>query len=372
MTNARRIEQLQHEVDAAELDAVAVIPGPNLIYLTGLPFHLSERPVVAIVPVEGPPGLILPVLEQGKGERAVGWQLFTYDDVSGPADAFRQALAAMGLAGRRLGIEGRRIRFLELDLMAHSGSAPVVVNADPVFAQLRMRKDAGEVDAMRRAAQIAQDALRSTLPTIRAGQTERTVAAELTLRTLRAGSDPELPFLPIVASGPNGANPHGFPTDRQLQPGDLVTLDWGAAYGGYFSDITRTYALAGAPVDPELLRAYTAVHAANAAGRRAVRPGATGQDIDRAARAAIDAAGFGPYFVHRTGHGLGLEGHEEPDAKEGNLLVLEPGMTFTVEPGVYLPGLGGIRIEDDLLVTADGGESLTDLPRDLETIGMDV
>jgi Xaa-Pro dipeptidase len=363
-----RIDRLQDATDRAGLDALAVVPGPNMSYLTGLSFHLSERPVVLIVPVEGPPGLILPVLERGKGE-ASGYELYTYDDVAGPAEAFRQALAAMRLEQRSLGVEGRRIRFLELDLMARSGHAPRVVAADGVFAELRMRKDADELAAMRRAAVIAESALRATLPLIRAGLTEREVAAELTLQTLRAGSDAELPFLPIVASGSNGANPHGFPTDRVLTAGDLVTLDWGAAHGGYFADITRTYALAGAEVDGKLREVYEVVKAANAAGRAAVRPGATGQDIDRAARAVIERAGYGQYFVHRTGHGLGLEGHEEPDAREGVTLELEVGMTFTVEPGVYLPGLGGVRIEDDVVVTADGGESLTTLGRELEVIG---
>lgn len=363
-----RINRLQDAMDSAGLDALAVVPGPNMSYLTGLSFHLSERPVLLIVPVEGPPGLILPVLERGKGE-ASGYQLFPYDDVSGPADAFRRALAELRLDQASLGVEGRRIRFLELDLMARSGHAPRVVAADKVFAELRMRKDDAELAAMRRAAVIAEDALRSTLPLVRAGLTEREVAAELTLQTLRAGSDAELPFLPIVASGPNGANPHGFPTDRVLAAGDLVTLDWGASHKGYFADITRTYALAGAAVDAKLREVYEVVQAANAAGRAAVRPGATGQDIDRAARSVIDRAGYGEYFVHRTGHGLGLEGHEEPDAREGVTLVLEPGMTFTVEPGVYLPGLGGVRIEDDVVVTVDGGESFTTLGRELVVIG---
>lgn len=364
-----RVQRLQSQTAAAGLDALAVVPGPNMVYLTGLVFHLSERPTVAFFPAAGAPVLIVPALEAGKaGGAPFECQVFSYDDVAGPAEAFRRALAALDLAGKRLGVEGRRLRFLEIDLLGRSGPGPALVDADGVFAQLRMCKDEAEVAAMRRAAAVAEQALQATLPAVKPGRSEKQIAAELMLQLLRAGSEPELPFSPLVASGPNGANPHAFPSERILQPGDLVTLDWGATVDGYFSDITRTYAVGGAPVPDELRRAYAAVQAANQAGRAAVRPGATGQDVDRAARQVIEAAGLGQYFIHRTGHGLGLEGHEEPDMKEGNLLALAPGMTFTIEPGVYLPGVGGVRIEDDVVVTPSGAESLTTLPRELITL----
>ena len=348
-----------------------------MVYLTDLSFHLSERPVVLFLPVAGAPVaavpvpvMVVPVLEESKARGTpFECRLFTYDDVTGPADAFTRALEHAVLAGRRLGIEARRMRFLELDLMAHSGHAPVVEGADLVFASLRMQKDDVELAHMRRAVAIAEEAYRAALHALRPGVTERAVAAELTLQTLRAGSDSELPFAPIIAAGPNGANPHAFPTDRRLEAGDLVTVDWGASWQGYFADITRTVAIAGAPVPDALHAAYDAVQAANAAGRAAVRPGGTGQAVDRAARGAIEAVRLGAYFTHRTGHGLGLEGHEEPDMKEGSLLPLAVGMTFTVEPGVYIPGLGGVRIEDDMVVTDAGGESLTTLDRGWQVVG---
>ncbi len=369
MGKPSRLTRLRAVVDEAGLDAIAVVPGPNMVYLTGLSFHLSERPVMLLLPAGGgKPRLILPVLEQAKAEET-GYQLFTYDDVAGPAQAILAALVSMRLAGKRLGVEGRRIRYLELELLAQSGRAPEVVGADEVFASLRMRKDAAEIDAMRLAVDTAQQAVLAMLRQIRVGMTEQEVANQLTMQILRAGGDATLPFLPIVASGPNGANPHGVPTDRRLLPGDLVTLDWGAAHGGYFADITRTYHVAGGVLSSKLVTIYDAVRAANEAGRAAVRPGATGQDVDRAARQVIEEAGHGEHFIHRTGHGLGLEGHEEPDAKEGSTLPLEPGMTFTVEPGIYVPGLGGVRIEDDVVVTDDGCECLTTLPRTLESVG---
>lgn len=366
-----RIQRLQKQTAQANLDVVAVVPGPNMHYLTGLSFHLSERPTVAFFPTDGLPVLIVPYLEEGKMQNApYDVRYFTYDDVEGPANAFKQAVEALQLSSKSLGVEGRRMRFLELDLLNRTGSTPPQIsNADSVFAELRMRKDKAELNQMRQAVTIAQQALEATLPMVKPDVTEKALAAELTLQLLRAGSEGELPFVPLVASGPNGANPHHFPSDRALKPGDLVIFDWGAAANSYFSDITRTFAVGGAELAPELERAYEAVQAANQAGREAAKPGATGQDVDRAARAAIKTAGFGDYFIHRTGHGLGLEGHEEPDMKEGATMPLEPGMTFTVEPGVYLPGVGGIRIEDNVVITPTGSESLTTLPRDLITLG---
>ncbi len=365
---AQRIEALLAAAAAARWDCIAVVPGPNLVYLTGLHFHLSERPTVAFFARGAPPQLVLPELEIEKGRSApLRFELHPYDDVRGPAGAIAAARAKLGLDRARTGVEGRRMRFLEVELL---GGSARLGNADAVFATLRMRKDAGEIVAMRRAALIAEAALRATLPKLEVGETtEKDLASELTLALLAAGSDPELPFSPFAATGANGANPHAVSGDRAVERGHLLTLDWGAAHLGYFSDITRTYHVAGAPLPDSLERAYDAVRAANEAGRRAVRPGAPGQDVDRAARAAIAEAGLGEFFTHRTGHGLGLEGHEEPDMKEGSLVPLEPGMTFTVEPGVYLPGLGGVRIEDDMVVTQNGGECLTTLDRSLVTVG---
>jgi Xaa-Pro dipeptidase len=199
------------------------------------------------------------------------------------------------------------------------------------------------------------------------GMTERELASELTLQLLRAGSQPEMPFSPIVASGPNSALPHATPTERALKPGDLLILDWGATADGYISDITRTFAVG--EIDAELAKIHSIVQQSNASGRDAIRPDITAQDIDRVSRAVIEAAGYGQYFIHRTGHGIGLEAHEPPYLRESNTLPLAPGMTVTIEPGIYLPDRGGIRVEDDLLVTDTGGESLSTYNREIEVIG---
>ena len=178
---------------------------------------------------------------------------------------------------------------------------------------------------------------------------------------LRAGGE-GLSFSPIVVAGPNAASPHSTPSERPIQPGETIVVDCGVTVGGYAADITRTFAVG--ELEPEMARVYDVVRAANEAGREAVRPGIPAEQVDQAARAVIKDAGYGEYFFHRTGHGLGLETHEPPYIVAGNQRLLEPGMTFTVEPGIYLPGRGGVRIEDDVVVTADGGESLTTFPRE--------
>jgi Xaa-Pro dipeptidase len=357
-----RVDRLVSLTAAHNLAAIALVPGPNMVYFTGLHFHLSERPTVAIFSPGQTPALILPALEAGKPDTSpIRFQTFVYTDEQGPAAAFQQACAALKLRGAQVGVEGRRMRVLETQYFDEFADGIKFEISEPLIAQLRMKKDENELACMRRAVGIAEQALTETLPLIRAGVSERDLASELLTRLLRAGTA-EPPFQPIVASGENGSLPHAFITERKIRLGDLVTIDWGASVEGYFSDITRTYAVG--EIDPELRRAYEAVKAANAAGRAAAGPGKTGQDVDRAARAAIHAAGLGQFFTHRTGHGLGLEGHEEPDMKEGQTLPLEPGMTFTVEPGVYLPGKGGVRIEDDMVITAEGAESLTTLPRE--------
>jgi Xaa-Pro dipeptidase len=183
---------------------------------------------------------------------------------------------------------------------------------------------------------------------------------------LHHGSDPHLPFFPIVAFGPNTANPHAVPTDRELKIGDLVLIDWGANWGGYFSDITRTFAMGD--VNPELEQIANFVLKANEAGRSKIRDGVSAKSVDQATREIIINAGYGDYFIHRTGHGLGRETHEEPYISQYEETILEPGMTFTIEPGIYLPNRGGVRIEDDIVVTKDGCISLTKLPRELSQL----
>jgi Xaa-Pro dipeptidase len=198
---------------------------------------------------------------------------------------------------------------------------------------------------------------------VKIGITEAELASELTLILLRHGSDPVFTFPPIISFGPNTANPHSFPSERKLAAGDLLLFDWGAIYQGYASDITRTFAIR--KVEPEMAQIAQIVQQANAAARALAAPGVAAGDIDLAARQVIEQAGYGKFFTHRTGHGLGMEIHEPPYIRSGSSFFLQLGMTFTIEPGIYLPGRGGVRVEDDCVITADGIETLTSLPREL-------
>ena len=364
-----RIDRLTKVMASSGFDAVALTPGSSLTYLTGLHFHLMERPTVLLVSTSAPPALILAELEVGKAkEGQIPLQTFPFGE--NPAhwsQAFDQAVKALKLDGKRIGVESAQMRFLELRFLEQAAPNAHFDQADEVLGGLRMKKDEEEIAAMRRAVQIAQEALTATLPMIKSGVTEREIAGELLLHLLRAGSETDVPFMPIVASGPNSANPHAVPTERAVQPGDLLVIDWGARFNGYCSDLTRTFAIGS--VDPELEHIAELVNQANAAGRAASRPGVAAGEVDRAARAVIDAGGYGAAFFHRTGHGLGMEEHEPPYLFGENTLTLTPGMTFTVEPGIYLSGRGGVRIEDNMAITADGAETLSDMPRNLIQLG---
>lgn len=364
---ASRFLRLQQLMDLQGLQAIALNPGPTLTYLTGLHFHLMERPTVLVIAFGQQPLLILPELEQAKlSASQISLRPVPFgDDPATWAAAFRQALEPLKLVQSEIGVEPVRMRYLEMEYLQQAVPAARFVSASRVTGELRLYKDTDEISEMRRAVAIAQRSLLDVLPMVKPGISEKALAAELTLRLLRNGSDSELPFQPIVAGGPNGANPHAMPTERQLQRGDLLVIDWGARSNGYCSDLTRTFAIGD--VDPELKMIYETVRQANAAGRAAGKPSASAGEVDFAARAVIEQAGYGQYFTHRTGHGLGLEDHESPYIFSGNEQRLSPGMTFTVEPGIYLPGRGGVRIEDNMLVTVDDSESLSDLPRDLLT-----
>ena len=365
-THSSRLEALRHLQATNGVECVALVPGANLHYFTGLSSHLSERPTVAFIPARGRPAVLLPELEApaARAQLPPDAQLFTYRDEEGHEHVFHQVAEELTLNGKPVGVEYLAMRLLEMHRIEQSAPDCRLLAVEPWLPRLRMKKDKSEVACMQQAIAIAERAMQHLLGRgdIQLGRTELEIAADLRIEMLREGGQGEA-FSPIVVAGPNSASPHASPSDRPLAEGDLVTIDWGTTYQGYRSDITRTFVL-GSPT-PEITQIYEAVLAANQAGRFAVRHGLPAQEVDRAARRAITLAGYGEYFIHRTGHGLGLETHEPPYIVEGNLDILEPGMTFTVEPGIYVPGIGGVRIEDDVLVTEMGAESLTTIDREL-------
>jgi len=364
-----RFDKLNASLRTSDLDAVILNPGPTLKHLTGLNFHLMERPVVLFFAKDQDPAIVLPELELQKvASLPYKLQVFAYPEKPSEWDkAFRSAVQALGLDGKRIGVEPRNLRLLEFRYAKDGAPEADYPDASDVLASLRLRKEQAEIDAMRRAVQIAQSALEATIPFVKIGITEKELSSELVTQLLKHGSEPEMPFSPIVSGGPNSANPHASPTDRKLQAGDLLVIDWGAAHDGYISDLTRTFAIG--EVDEEFRVIHKIVQESNAAGRTAAKPGVPCANVDIAAREVIEKSGYGKYFTHRTGHGIGMEGHEEPYIRGDNMQILEPGMAFTVEPGIYLPGRNGVRIEDNVVITESGVDVLSDMPREIRVVG---
>lgn len=368
MTHSR-FDKLNASLQTSELNAVILNPGPTLTYLSGLHFHLMERPIVLLFVKDHDPAIVLPELELQKvASLSYKLQVFAYpEQPSEWDDAFRNAVKALGLNGRRIGVEPRQLRLLEYGYLKNNATNVEYSDAEEVLTSLRLKKDQSEIESMRKAVKIAQSALEATIPSIKIGMTEKELSSELVVQLLRHGSEPELPFSPIVSGGPNSANPHASPTERKLQSGDLLVIDWGATHDGYISDLTRTFAVGD--VDDEYQKIHKIVQEANAAGRAAGKPGARCADVDIAARNVIEKSGYGEYFTHRTGHGIGMEGHEEPYMRGDNEQLLEPGMAFTVEPGIYLPGKNGVRVEDNVVITETGADVLSDMPREIRAVG---
>lgn len=368
MTQAR-FDKLNASLRSSDLDAVILNPGPTLTHLTGLRFHLMERPVVLMFAKDQDPAIVLPELELQKvASLPYTLQVFAYPENPSEWDvAFRKAAQTLGLDGKRIGVEPRQLRLLEFRHVKAGAPEAEYPDASDVLSALRLRKEQAEVEAMRRAVKIAQDALEATIPLIKIGMTEKELSSELVVQLLKSGSEPEMPFAPIVSGGPNAANPHASPSERKLQAGDLLVIDWGATYDGYISDLTRTFAVGD--VDDEYVKIHRIVQEANAAGRAAAKPGVPCANVDQAAREVIEQAGYGRFFTHRTGHGIGMEGHEEPYMRGDNMQLLEPGMAFTVEPGIYLPDRSGVRIEDNVVITETGADVLSDMPREMRGVG---
>ena len=350
------------------LAALALMPDANLRYFSGLSFHHGKRLTLAIVPADGsPPCFVIPALEltQAESTSQIPMRFYPWADVDGPAAALRSALAdALGpnLRGRPIGVEYTAMRLMELRAIEQAMPGIQVVDAMPLLSELRMVKDDAELALIGEAVRIIEQALGEAISQIKVGMSERQLSRLLADAIIAAGAEAES-FDNLIASGPNGANPHHHNTDRAFQAGDLVIIDCGARYKGYISDITRTVAV-GEP-SAEARTIYELVKAANIAGKRVARSEATGAEIDAAARQVIADGGYGEYFIHRTGHGFGLETHELPNIVGGNDEPLAPGTTFTVEPGIYVPGLCGVRIEDDMVITLEGARSLTSFEREL-------
>lgn len=358
-----RLRKLQAAMEAQGVDAVAVPPGPSFYYLTGFTPKPDERPSFLLLTPRGA-GFLIPSLNREQSVQALKHMreapMVSYRDQDDPEEAMRTLAGQLGGRVQRLAVDdAMRADFLLL--LRRTWPQAEVGLASSLLNPLRMVKSPAEVALLAESAALADQAMRAAAAACRPGATELDVAAAAA-DAFRRGGAAEVLFT-SVASGPNGSLPHHHTGGRVLEPGDGVTVDIGALLNGYCSDISRVVSVGEPPAE------YAAVHrvgdAAVRAALAAIKPGVTCADVDRAARAVIEEAGYGPYFVHRTGHGLGLEVHEAPSVTATNGLVLEEGMVFTVEPGIYLPERFGVRLEEVAVVTATGVRTLSGLSRDI-------
>ncbi|WP_121740224.1 aminopeptidase P family protein [Streptomyces sp. E1N211] len=353
-----RMDRAARQAADAGLAGLLVAPGPDLVWLTGYaPPAVTERLTLLVLAAGREPVLVVPTLEAPDAEKATGAPALALRDWTDGKDPYALTAALLDDRGR-FGVSDNAwaLHLLGLQQVLPGTSYVSLTDALPM---LRAVKDAAELERLA-AAGAAADAAFEEIRNVRfSGRPESEVAADLAALLRRFGHS-QVDFT-IVASGPNGANPHHEAGDRRIGRGDMVVLDFGGLKDGYGSDTSRTVHV-GEPTEEER-RVHDLVREAQEAGFRAVRPGAACQDVDRAARAVIADAGYGEYFVHRTGHGIGVTTHEPPYMIEGEERPLVPGMCFSVEPGVYLPGRFGVRIEDIVTVTEDGGRRLNDTER---------
>ncbi|GGN67070.1 M24 family metallopeptidase [Nocardia rhizosphaerihabitans] len=360
----RRLERAVEAMRAAHLDALLITPGPDLQYLIGSRAQSFERLTCLVITSDGAtPAVVIPKLELASlAESAAGeLGLRVLDWVDG-VDPYQLVHSTLH-AGSRIAV-AEAMPALHLIPLAQSTSG-LPASATPVLRRSRMIKDDAEIAALRRAG-AAIDRVHARIGEfLRPGRTEAEVAADITAAIVEEGHT-EAAFV-IVGSGPHGADPHHEVSDRTIQKDDVVVIDIGGPVEpGYFSDSTRTYVL-GSP-GKQVAAQVAVLEAAQAAAVAAVRPGVTAESVDAAARTVLADAGLGDAFVHRTGHGIGLSVHEEPYIVAGNDLVLEPGMAFSIEPGIYFRGKWGARIEDIVVVTEDGAESMNHRPHGLTVL----
>jgi Xaa-Pro aminopeptidase len=359
---AARLQRAAQSAKAAGLSGLLITPGPDLLYLTGYaPVAITERITMLVLPVDGQPTMIVPRLERPDAEETPGASVFRLEDWRDGDDPYeatarlvgpgRYALSDSAWAMHLLGLQGRL-------------SDTSYVSMTTALPMLRAIKDDDELERLAAAGAAADSAYREILGVRFAGRSETDVGTDLAGLLRRFGHS-QVDFT-VVGSGPNGANPHHEMGDRVIQRGDMVVLDFGGLKHGYGSDTTRSVHV-GEPTEEER-EVHDIVRRAQQAGFEAVRPGAECQEVDRAARTVITEAGYGEFFIHRVGHGIGLTTHEPPYMVEGEHQPMQPGMCFSIEPGIYLPGRFGVRIEDIVTVTVEGGRRLNQTPREMAIV----
>jgi Xaa-Pro aminopeptidase len=360
---ARRLRRASLDARDAGLDGILVTPGPDLLYLTGYaPVAITERITMLVVPVDAEPAMIVPRLERPDAEAAAGAPFLRITDWTDGSDPYESSAELLTATGRYAVSDSA----WSMHLLGLQGRLPGTsyVSMTTALPMLRAIKDDDEIVRLAAAGAAADQAYEEIVTVRFAGRSETDVAADLADLLRRFGHS-QVDFT-VVGSGPNGANPHHEIGPRIIEDGDMVVLDFGGLAHGYGSDTTRTVHV-GEPTEEER-EVHDVVRRAQQAGFEAVRPGIECQEIDRVPRAVITEAGYGEYFIHRTGHGIGLTTHEPPYMVEGEAQILQPGMCFSIEPGIYLPGRFGARIEDIVTVTHDGGRRLNQTSHEMRIV----
>ena len=360
---AGRMQRSARQAAHAGLTGVLVTPGPDLVYFTGYqPIAITERITMLAIHASRDPAMIVPTLERPDADGAPGAAALSLTDWADGTDPYAATAEMLDPNGRyAISDSAWAMHVLALQQALPQSNYVSMTSALPM---LRAVKDADELERLAAAGAAADASYEQIVNVTFAGRRESEIAADLA-RFLRDNGHSEVDFT-VIGSGPNGANPHHEVSERTIEHGDMVVLDFGGLMNGYGSDTTRTVHV-GEPRDQER-EVFEIVRRAQQTAFEAVRPGIACQDIDRAARAVITDAGYGDYFIHRTGHGIGLTTHEPPYMVEGETQLLEPGMCFSIEPGIYLPGQFGVRIEDIVTVTEDGGRRLNNTSHALRIV----
>jgi Xaa-Pro dipeptidase len=358
---AGRVERARALMRVSGLDALYLTGSTSMVYFTGIRWGGGERLFAVVVPVRGDAFVVCPAFEEDRAREQLamgplgGAQVYTWDEHENPYSLVAEGLRARGIAAGKLGAE-ETVQFRFSDGVARAAPALQVVSGTPVTAGCRGMKDEHEVALMQLANEVTLTAYKAAYLAMKEGMTQRDFAGLVSLAHQRLGFQGGA----SVQTGEYAALPHGSITPQVIREGTIVLIDGGCPVEGYQSDISRTFLL-GEPSD-RMRRVFDITHRAQAAALAAARPGVPAEDVDRAARSVIEDAGFGPgytYFSHRVGHGIGMDGHEWPYLVRGNTAPLVKGNTFSDEPGIYIPGEFGVRIEDCMFITADGARLFT-------------
>ncbi|MCG3089405.1 M24 family metallopeptidase [Sporosarcina cyprini] len=362
----QKVKEIQQYLQQNQMDAAFITTPDNVFYLSGFHSNPHERLLGVMVFKEAEPFIICPLMEV-PDVKAAGWsfEAVGHADTDDAWELVANAAKARGTELSTIAIEKAHLTVERMERMEEIFHGANLVRIDEQLNNMRNIKDESELDKLRKAAELADYAVEVGCREIAEGKSELEILMAIEFEMKKKGAE-KMAFDTMVLSGPKTASPHGNPGERKIQKGDFILFDLGVVYKGYCSDITRTVAF-GEP-DEEKRKIYETVKNAEQAAIDLVRPGVKARDLDKAARDVITDAGYGEYFTHRLGHGLGISVHEFPSITGTNELELQEGMVFTIEPGIYNPEVTGVRIEDDVVVTADGVEVLTKFPKELRII----